>query len=149
MSIAHIHVHNKPMVKTLHHIINVTSTEAEFFVLYCGINQAICSHEISKIIVITDLFHATKKIFDPSSHSLQKHFALILKDLREFFSHCSKNIIEFWECPSKSNWHLHKAVDIDTKSFCLASLLPNKYSWDFSKKLESDNIINNISSIGS
>jgi len=30
---------------------------------------------------------------------------------------------------------------MDTKSFHLAPLLPNKFSWDFSKKLESDNII--------
>ena len=43
---------------------------------------------------------------------------------------------------SLDNWHLHKAVDSDTKSFNLIPLLPNKYSWDFSKKLESDNILN-------
>ena len=29
-SISHIHVHNKPVVKTLYHAVNVTSTEAEF-----------------------------------------------------------------------------------------------------------------------
>ena len=52
------------------------------------------------------------------------------------------NTIKFWECPSKSNWHLHKAVNLDTKSFNLTPLLPDKCSWDFSKKLESDNIIN-------
>ena len=141
MSISHIHVHNKPVVKTLHHAVNITSTEVEFFVLHCDINQATSSHEISKIIVITNSFHATKKIFNMSSHPLQKHSALTLKNLREFFSHYPDNTIEFWECPSKSNWHLHKAVNMDTKSFHLASLLPNKFSWDFSKKLESDNII--------
>jgi len=75
-SISHIHVHNKPVVKTLYHAINVTSTEAEFFVLHYSINQATSSHEISKIIVITDLFHAAKKIFDTLSHPLQKHSAL-------------------------------------------------------------------------
>ena len=135
MSISHIHVHNKPVVKTLHHAVNVTSTEAEFFVLCCGINQATSSHEISKIIAITHSFHAAKKIFDISSHPLQKYSALTLKNLREFFSCCPDNIIEFWECPSKSNWRLHKAVDTDTKSFYLAPLLPNKFSWDFSKKI--------------
>ena len=40
------------------------------------------------------------------------------------------------------NWHLHKAVDLDTKSFNLTPLLLNKCFWDFSKKLESNNIIN-------
>jgi len=95
MSISHIYVHNKPVVKTLHHAVNVTSTEAEFFVLHCGINQATRSHKISKIIVITDLFHATKKIFDMSSHPLQKHSALTLRYFREFFGYCSNNIIKF------------------------------------------------------
>ena len=98
--------------------------------------------ETSKIIVVTDSIHIAKKIFDPSSHMLQKQAASILSELKEFFNHCSTNTIEFWECLSKSNWHLHKAVDTDTKLFNLAPLLPNKLSWDFSKKLESDNIIN-------
>jgi len=70
MSISHIHVHNKSVVKTLYHAVNVTSTKAEFFMLCCGINQATSSHEISKIIVITDSFHAAKKIFNMSSHLL-------------------------------------------------------------------------------
>jgi len=111
-------------------------------VLHCGINQATHSHEISKIIIITDSIHATKKIFDPSAHALQKQAALTLGDLREFFNCHPENIIEFWECLSKSNWHLHKAVDMDTKSFYFIPLLPNKYSWGFSKKVESNDIIN-------
>jgi len=142
-SIAHIYVFNKPVVKTIHCTINVTSSEAEFFTIRCGINHAVLSQETLKIIVVTDSIHITKKIFDPSLHMLQKQAASILSELREFFNHCSTNTIKFWECPSKSNWHLHKAVDTDTKSFNLTPLLPNKLSWDFSKKLESDNIINN------
>jgi len=39
--IVHIHVHNKPIVKTLYHAINITSTEAEFFAIRCSINQAL------------------------------------------------------------------------------------------------------------
>ena len=142
LSIVHIHVFNKPVVKTLHHTVNITSSEAEFFAIRCGINQMVLSHETLRIIIITDSIYIAKKIFDPSSHSLQKQSTLILSELREFFNRSDMNTIEFWECPSKSNWHLHKAIDSDTKSFNLASLLPNKYSWDFSKKLESDNIIN-------
>ena len=142
LSIAHIHVHDKPMVKTLHHTINVTSIKVEFFALCCGINQATQLHNIFRIIVITDSIHTTKKIFDLLSHSLQKQSASILRDLRSFFTCCPKNTIEFWECPSKSNWYLHKVVDSDTKSFYLTSLLLNRYSWDFSKKAESDDLIN-------
>jgi len=142
LSIAHIHVFNKPTVKTLHHTINITSSEAKFFAIRCGINHNVLLHETSKIIVVTDSIHVAKKIFDPSLHMLQKQAAFILSELREFFNHHNMNTIEFWECPSKSNWHLHKAVSLDTKLFNLTSLLLNKCSWDFSKKLESNNIIN-------
>jgi len=85
-SIVHVHIHNKPIIKTFHHASNITSTEAEFFVIRCGINQAIHLHGILKIIVVTDSIHVAKKIFDPSSHPPQKHVAFILKNLRKFFS---------------------------------------------------------------
>ena len=84
--IVHVHIHNKPIIKTLHHASNITSTEAEFFVIKCGINQAIHLHSISKIIVVMDSIHVAKKIFDLLSHPPQKHVAFILKDLRKFFS---------------------------------------------------------------
>ena len=64
--IAHIHIHNNPIIKTLHYVINVTSTKAEFFAIRCGINQAIQLLNIRHIIVITDSMHASKKIFDSS-----------------------------------------------------------------------------------
>jgi len=116
VSIAHIHVHNKLMVKTLYHAINVTSSEAKFFAIRCDIIQAICSHEISKIIVIMDFIHAAKKIFDLSLHMLQKQAVLILKDLREFFNHHHENIINFWKCLSKSNWKLKQSHSISLPS---------------------------------
>jgi len=37
-SIAHIHVHNQPIVKALHYAINVTTSKAELFAIRCGIN---------------------------------------------------------------------------------------------------------------
>jgi len=101
-SIVYIHVYNNPIVKMLHHTINVMSTEAEFFAISCGINQASHYQNISKIIIVTNSIHATKKIFNPSSHLLQKQAALILNDLRNFFDCHYKNTIEFWECLSKS-----------------------------------------------
>ena len=51
-------------------------------------------------------------------------------------------MIEFWECPSKSNWKLHKLINIEMKSFNLMPLLLNKNSWNFSRKSECDNIVN-------
>jgi len=47
--IAHIHTHDKPLIKTIHHAINITSTEAELFTIRCGINQTTCINNISKI----------------------------------------------------------------------------------------------------
>ena len=70
--IAHIYIFNKPIVKTLHHTINITSSEAEFFAIRCGINHTVLSYETSKIIIVTDSIHVAKKIFDPSLHMLQK-----------------------------------------------------------------------------
>ena len=72
-SIVHIHIHNKPIVKMLHHTINITSTEAEFFTIRCGINQASHLQDISKIIVVTDSIYMAKKIFDPLSHCCGNH----------------------------------------------------------------------------
>jgi len=143
LSIIHIHIHNKLIIKMLHHAVNVTSTEAEFFTIRYGINQAVHLQDISKIIVVTNSIHMARKIFNPSSHPLQKQVALILNDLRVFFNRHHENTIEFWECPSKSKWNLHRHVDIETKLFNLTLLFPVKNSWDFSKKSECDNIINN------
>jgi len=39
-SITHIYVSNNPVIKTLYHVVNVTSTEAKLFAIRCGINQA-------------------------------------------------------------------------------------------------------------
>jgi len=85
-SISHIHVHNKPVVKTLHHTVNITSTEAELFTIRCGINQATIHDDISKIIIVTDSIHAARKIFDLTSHPFQKYLAAILTELQAFFT---------------------------------------------------------------
>ena len=69
----------------------------------CGINQAISKTNVSKIVVITDSIHATKKIFDLSTHPFQNQSMAILGDLCHFFSKDLNNSIEFWECPSCLN----------------------------------------------
>ena len=38
ISISHMHTFNSPLIKTLHHTVFVTSTEAELFTIRCGIN---------------------------------------------------------------------------------------------------------------
>jgi len=46
------------------------------------------------------------------------------------------------ECPSCLDWHLYKAVDLETKAFYPTLSYPSKMSWDYSKKSECDNISN-------
>ena len=77
-SISHMHIYNHPLTKTVHHAVYVTSTEAELFAIRCGINQACCKKDISKIVVITNSIHTAKKIFDNKSHPYQLHTTAIL-----------------------------------------------------------------------
>jgi len=77
-SISHVYICNHPLTKTVHHAAYVTSTEAELFAIRCGINQACSKKNISKIVVITNSIHTTKKIFDSKSHSYQLHITAIL-----------------------------------------------------------------------
>ena len=132
---------DKPLMKIIYHVVNVTSTEAELFAIRCAINQSICFNNISKIVIITDSIHMARKIFDSSSHPFQTMLATILSDLHDFFNRSNDNSIEFWECPSHLKWVLYNKVDKETKSFNLTLLFLYKNSWDFSKKNESDNII--------
>ena len=136
ISITHIHICNRPVIKTVHHVVNVTSTEAELFAIRCGINQATNIHGILKIVVITNLIHSTQKFFDASHHPFQIHAVSILKKLRKFFVQNHNNSIKFWKCPSQCNWSLHKVINKETKLFKSIPQYPCKLSWDFSKKSE-------------
>jgi len=140
-SIAHIHIHNKPVIKTLYYTVNITTTEAELFTIRCGINQATSIPGISKIVVITDLLHAAQRIFDSSLHPFQIHSASILNELKRFFLQNLNNSIKFWECPSHCNWSLYKAVDKESKQFHSIPHYPCKSSWDFSKKSKCNDIL--------
>ena len=140
-SVAYIHQANSPLIKTVHHTVFITSSEAELFAVRCGINQVCNKNNISKIIVITDSIHLAKLIFDSSSYLLQSHLAAILSKLRLFFNKSQDNSIEFWKCPSCLKWRFHKDVDKDFKSFKPTPFFPCKTSWDFCKKTDSDNII--------
>ena len=116
--------------------------EAELFAIRCSINQACIKENVSKIIVVTDSIHAAKKIFDSKLHPFQSHTMAILSELRYFFNKNHENSIEFWECPSCLKWKIHKDIDKDSKSFNPIPSYPCKISWDYCKKSDSDNIIN-------
>jgi len=126
MSISHIHICDRPIVKTVYYATNVMTTEAELFVIRCSINQAVNLPGITKIIVIIDSIHMARFIFDSSIYLFQVHLAAISKELRKFFLTNNNNLIEFWECFNHCNWPLFKVVDRDTKQFCQTPLLPSK-----------------------
>ena len=46
-SIVHVHIHDSLVFKTIHHAINVTTTETELFAIKCNINQAIYLNNIN------------------------------------------------------------------------------------------------------
>ena len=50
-------------------------------------------------------------------------------------------MIPFWNCPSYDKWSPHLVVDKKTKQFKMDPILPNKSSWEFSKKEEYDIIL--------
>jgi len=129
------------LIKIVHHAAFVTSTEAELFAIRCSINQACSKEIISKIIVITDFIHAAKKIFNNKSHPYQIYTTAIFCKLHRFFTANQKNSIKFWECPSHFNWRLHQAINKDSKSFNPQPILLSKISWDYCKKIDSNNII--------
>jgi len=58
ISIMHIHIRNRPVVKTIYHVVNVTSIEAKLFAIRYSINQATNIHGILKIIVVTNSIHS-------------------------------------------------------------------------------------------
>jgi len=142
ISISHIHLANHPLIKTVHYAAFITSTEVELFAIRCGINQACIKEGVSKIIVVTDSIHAAKKIFNSKSYPYQSHTMAILSELRRFFKTNQENSIEFWECPSRLKWRFHNDVDKDSKSFNLTPSFLCKISWDYCKKTNSNDIIN-------
>ena len=69
--ITHIHIHDCSVIKTVHHAVNITTTEVELFAIRCSINQATYIPNIKRIVVITDSIHTAKRIFDSSVHPIR------------------------------------------------------------------------------
>ena len=73
-SILHIYSHNRLIIKTIHHVVNITTTKAKLFAIRCRINQAVGILNI-KCIVLTKC-----------QENLQFINALILNSLCCYFS---------------------------------------------------------------
>ena len=88
--VSHIHICNHPLIKIVHYVAFITSTEVELFAMRYGISQACSKENISKIIVITDSIHVAKKIFDDKTHPYQIHTIAILSKFWQFLLHAKK-----------------------------------------------------------
>ena len=142
-SILHICFNKNIIAKTHYHIINVTFTKVELFLIRYKINQAIEVSNAKNITIIIDVIYTARHIFNSSSYSYQLHFIAIFQDLRTFFNKSSNNSIVFWNCFSSTKCPLDLAVDKETKKFKMNLITPCKLSWDFSKKEECDLILCN------
>ena len=95
ISIAHIHIHDSPVIKTIHYAVNITSTEVKIFTLWCSINQAIQQFDINYIIVITDFIHAAKRILILCLTHIKLVQLLFLVNLESFSNTTTTIILNF------------------------------------------------------
>jgi len=96
-SITYIYICNKPIIKTIYHVANITSTEAELYAIRYDISQAVNLPRISKFVVIINSIYTAKKIFGSSIYPFETYSASISKELRKFFLANNDNSITFWE----------------------------------------------------
>jgi len=122
-SIAYVHIHDPPIIKTIYHAVNIISTEAELFAIRYGFNQAIWLSNIECIVITTDSIYMAKKIFDSFIYPYQVQILAISKKIREFFKRNHYNSIDFWNYPSQDRWSLHNIINKETKKFNLSLLL--------------------------
>ena len=76
-SILHICSSQNIITKTIHHVINITSTEAELFSIKCRINQVIQVQNTENIILITNAIHVVRWIFNLFFHPYQLYLIAI------------------------------------------------------------------------
>jgi len=68
IAVSYIFSNYRKLSKKAHYVINVTTTEAKLFAIRSAINKSCQVTDANKIIIITDIIHATKKIFDSLAH---------------------------------------------------------------------------------
>ena len=68
MSILHIHLYDRPVIKMIHKAVNITTTKAKLFAIQCDINQVVGITNVNHIVIIMNSLHAAKRIFDSLLH---------------------------------------------------------------------------------
>jgi len=69
----------RDIIRIVHHVFNVMTTEAELFTIRSGINQACQISDVKKVHVITNSIYTAKYIFDSSTYLLlQIRYSLVV-----------------------------------------------------------------------
>ena len=141
-SVLHIISNCRNLSKKVHHIVNVTTTEAELFSIRCSITQAYQIFDLmptrSLLLLISFIWpnkYLTHQQFfpNPINKSGPKPQGFCNRDL--------SNTVKFWECSNKSLWPPHVTVDKETEQHMFVPQFPYKNSQNYSKKEECNNII--------
>ena len=109
--ISYIYLYNSPVIKTIHYVVNILSTEAKLFVIRYSINQAVCLSNINYIFVIINSNHAANRIFDSSLHLSNLLWQLLDTKSNSNTSNKSLSRILIW----RSQCYELKSLELDKR----------------------------------
>jgi len=89
----------------------ITSVEAELIAMHIGLIPTIEDNNTHDIIIITDLISATSKVLKSHVNPFQNYVILLASRIKTYLEKDKRNIIHFWQCPSKAKWPRQKLVD--------------------------------------
>ena len=124
--VSHIWREYKIIVKTIYYTMNILLIKAKLFTIRCNISWTSQIQGITCIIIITDIIHTTKQIFNISIYLYQLHIIIISNNLRNFFNKNTSNSISFWNCSSNDKWPFYLLVNKKSEFYNMSLILPSK-----------------------
>ena len=124
--VSHIWREYKIIVKTIYYTMNILLIKAKLFTIRCNISWTSQIQGITCIIIITDIIHTTKHIFNISIYLYQLHIIIISNNLRNFFNKNTSNSISFWNCSSNDKWPFYLLVNKKSEFYNMSLILPSK-----------------------
>ena len=124
--VSHIWREYKIIVKIIYYTMNILLIKAKLFTIRCNISWTSQIQGITCIIIITDIIHTTKHIFNISIYLYQLHIIIISNNLRNFFNKNTSNSISFWNCSSNDKWPFYLLVNKKSEFYNMSLILPSK-----------------------
>ena len=124
--VSHIWREYKIIVKTIYYTMNILLIKAKLFTIRCNISWTSQIQGITCIIIITDIIHTIKHIFNISIYLYQLHIIIISNNLRNFFNKNTSNSISFWNCSSNDKWPFYLLVNKKSEFYNMSLILPSK-----------------------